>query len=81
MDEGLEPWKVRQVLVSGVERPNLWVDVSATLERGLAGAALPREPDRRLGRGRGAASVSAPPRWESRWACRMAQAFLSILLT
>ncbi len=49
LDEGLEPWKVRQVLVSGVERPNLWVDVSATLERGLAGAASPREPDRRLG--------------------------------
>jgi LmbE family N-acetylglucosaminyl deacetylase len=35
LGEGLEPWKVRQVLVSGVERPNLWVDVSATLERGL----------------------------------------------
>jgi LmbE family N-acetylglucosaminyl deacetylase len=35
MDEGLEPWKVRQVLVSGVERANLWVDVSGTLERGL----------------------------------------------
>jgi LmbE family N-acetylglucosaminyl deacetylase len=35
LDEGLEPWKVRQVLVSSVERPNLWVDVSATLERGL----------------------------------------------
>ena len=26
---------MRQVLVSGVERPNLWVDVSATLQRGL----------------------------------------------
>lgn len=34
--EGLEPWKVRQVLVTGVERPNLWVDVSQTLETGLA---------------------------------------------
>lgn len=33
--EGLEPWKVRQVLVSGVERPNLWVDVSRTFEVGL----------------------------------------------
>lgn len=33
--EGLEPWKVRQVLVTGVERPNLWLDVSATFERGL----------------------------------------------
>ena len=34
-DEGLEPWKVRQVLVTGVERPNLWIDVSETLETGL----------------------------------------------
>jgi len=33
--EGLEPWKVRQVLVSGVERPNLFLDVSATFEIGL----------------------------------------------
>jgi len=33
--EGLEPWKVRQVLVSGVERPNLFLDVSATFELGL----------------------------------------------
>jgi LmbE family N-acetylglucosaminyl deacetylase len=35
LDEGLEPWKVRQVLVTGVERPNLWLDVSATLDVGL----------------------------------------------
>lgn len=34
--EGLEPWKVRQVLVSGVEQPNLFVDVSETFEVGLA---------------------------------------------
>jgi LmbE family N-acetylglucosaminyl deacetylase len=34
-DEGLEPWKVRQVLVTGVERPNLWIDVSQTMQRGL----------------------------------------------
>jgi LmbE family N-acetylglucosaminyl deacetylase len=33
--EGLEPWKVRQVLVSGVERPNLFLDVSSTFETGL----------------------------------------------
>ena len=33
--EGLEPWKVRQVLVSGVERANLFVDVSGTVELGL----------------------------------------------
>jgi LmbE family N-acetylglucosaminyl deacetylase len=35
LDEGLEPWKVRQVLVSGVERPNLFVDVTSTFEIGL----------------------------------------------
>src|SRR6187551_902395 len=27
LEEGLEPWKVRQVLLIGVEQPNLWVDV------------------------------------------------------
>lgn len=36
LDEGLEPWKVRQVLVTGVERPNLWIDVSETFATGLA---------------------------------------------
>ena len=35
LDDGLEPWKVRQVLVSGVERPNLWVDVAPHFELGL----------------------------------------------
>ncbi len=35
IDEGLEPWKVRQVLVSGVENPNLFLDVSSTFEQGL----------------------------------------------
>jgi LmbE family N-acetylglucosaminyl deacetylase len=35
IDEGFEPWKVRQLLVTGIERPNLWVDVSATFEQGL----------------------------------------------
>ena len=54
-DEGLEPWKVRQVLVSGVERAE---PVGRRLGhvRDAASQALlaPREPDRRLGRGRGA---------------------------
>ncbi len=36
IDEGLEPWKVRQVLLTGVEEPNLWVDVEATFETALA---------------------------------------------
>jgi LmbE family N-acetylglucosaminyl deacetylase len=35
IDEGLEPWKVRQVLVSGVEQPNLFLDVSKTFDLGL----------------------------------------------
>jgi len=35
LDEGLEPWKVRQVLVSGVENPNRFLDVSSTFEQGL----------------------------------------------
>ncbi|HUF05995.1 MAG TPA: PIG-L deacetylase family protein [Candidatus Binatia bacterium] len=34
-DERLEPWKVRQVLLTGVEQPNLWIDVSETFETGL----------------------------------------------
>jgi LmbE family N-acetylglucosaminyl deacetylase len=77
--EGLEPWKVRQVLVSGVERPNLWVDVSEVL--GTALRAL-------------RAHASQMPDWErteqrmrERWAeagepvgLAAAQSFLSILL-
>jgi len=35
LDEGLEPWKVRQVLVTGVERPNLWIDVAPHFDLGL----------------------------------------------
>jgi LmbE family N-acetylglucosaminyl deacetylase len=34
--EGLEPWKVRQVLVTGAERSNLWIDISGSFEVGLA---------------------------------------------
>jgi LmbE family N-acetylglucosaminyl deacetylase len=34
-EEGLEPWKVRQVLLFGVEQPNLWVDVADTFDVGL----------------------------------------------
>lgn len=34
-DEKLEPWKVRQVLLTGVEEPNLWIDVAETFEIGL----------------------------------------------
>lgn len=35
-EEHLAPWKVRQVLVAGVEHPNLWLDVADTFEIGLA---------------------------------------------
>lgn len=35
-DEHLEPWKVRQVLVSGIDEPNLWLDVAATFEAGMS---------------------------------------------
>jgi LmbE family N-acetylglucosaminyl deacetylase len=34
-EERLEPWKVRQVLLTGVEEPNLWLDISDTFETGL----------------------------------------------
>jgi LmbE family N-acetylglucosaminyl deacetylase len=35
LEEGLEPWKVRQVLVTGVEQPNLFLDIGPTFEIGL----------------------------------------------
>ncbi|MDQ4035658.1 MAG: PIG-L family deacetylase [Chloroflexota bacterium] len=34
-DEELEPWKVRQVLLTGVEEPNLWLDVAGTFDIGV----------------------------------------------
>lgn len=34
-EEKLEPWKVRQVLLSGVEEPNLWFDVADTFDTGI----------------------------------------------
>lgn len=34
--EGLEPWKVRQVLLAAADAPNLWVDIADTFEIGLA---------------------------------------------
>lgn len=35
-EERLEPWKVRQVLLTGVEEPNLWIDVADTFDTGMA---------------------------------------------
>ena len=34
-EEGLEPWKVRQVLLMGVEQANLHVDISETFDIGM----------------------------------------------
>src|SRR4029079_2560230 len=80
LDEGLEPWKVRQVLVSGVERPNLWVDVSATLERGLQALRCHEsqidDGDEVEARVRERAAEAGEP-----VGMPLAQAFLSILLT
>jgi LmbE family N-acetylglucosaminyl deacetylase len=78
--EGLEPWKVRQVLVTGVEQPNLWVDVAPHLDTALE--ALRRhvsqipdwEATERRVRER-AAEAGVPVGLDA------AQAFLSILLT
>lgn len=80
LEQGLEPWKVRQVLVTGAELPNLWIDVSETFQTGLAALRCH------------ASQVSDWPAVEERMRERvasagqpvglpMAQAFLSILLT
>jgi LmbE family N-acetylglucosaminyl deacetylase len=79
-DEGLEPWKVRQLLVTGVEQPNLWVDVEAHLDTALAALRchVSQLPDwdtvehRVRDRAREAGEASGLP---------AAQAFLSVLLT
>jgi LmbE family N-acetylglucosaminyl deacetylase len=34
-EERLEPWKVRQVLIAGVEEPNLWIDIADTFDVGM----------------------------------------------
>ena len=80
LDEGLEPWKVRQVLLTGVEQPNLWIDVADTFDIGLAAL---REHRSQLGereedlteRVRERARLAGEPQ-----GIGLAQAFLSILL-
>ena len=79
ISEGLEPWKVRQVLVSGVERPNLWIDVSSTFEIGLKAlfchVSQISDPDATAERVRQrAADLGEPAGLE------LANAFLSILI-
>ena len=60
--EGLEPHKVREVYIRGALSPNLWVDISDTIE--LKIAAL-REHESQLGRSQG---------WEERVRSRAQQA-------
>jgi LmbE family N-acetylglucosaminyl deacetylase len=77
-DEHLEPWKVRQVLLTGVEEPNLWLDVAETFEVGLR-AILAHvsqvDADEVPERMRERARVVGEPQGMG-----MAQAFLSIIL-
>jgi LmbE family N-acetylglucosaminyl deacetylase len=77
-DEHLEPWKVRQVLLTGVEEPNLWIDISDTFEVGLASILAHEsqvtrdEVEERMREG--ARKVGEPQ------GIGMAQAFVSIIL-
>jgi LmbE family N-acetylglucosaminyl deacetylase len=78
-EEHLEPWKVRQVLLSGVEEPNLWLDVKETFETGLASILAHTsqvDPDDVEERMRERARLVGEPQ-----GIGLAQAFLSILLT
>jgi LmbE family N-acetylglucosaminyl deacetylase len=77
-DERLEPWKVRQVLLTGVEQPNLWLDVAETFETGLASILAhvsQVDPDEVGERMRERARAIGEPQ-----GIGMAQAFLSIVL-
>jgi LmbE family N-acetylglucosaminyl deacetylase len=77
-DEQLEPWKVRQVLLTGVEEPNLWLDVGDTFEVGLRAIlahASQVDPDDVTERIRDRARTVGEPQ-----GIGMAQAFLSIIL-
>ncbi|HET9417533.1 MAG TPA: PIG-L deacetylase family protein [Candidatus Limnocylindria bacterium] len=77
-DEHLEPWKVRQVLLTGVEEPNLWLDVSGTFETGLASILAHTsqvQPDEVSERMRERARAIGEPQ-----GIGLAQAFLSIVL-
>jgi LmbE family N-acetylglucosaminyl deacetylase len=77
-DEHLEPWKVRQVLLTGVEQPNLWVDVSDAFELGLRSIlahASQVDGDEVTERMRERARVVGEPQGMG-----MAQAFASIIL-
>jgi LmbE family N-acetylglucosaminyl deacetylase len=77
-DEHLEPWKVRQVLLTGVEEPNLWIDVADTFEVGLRSILAhvsQVDPDDVSERMRERARTLGEPQ-----GIGMAQAFLSIII-
>jgi LmbE family N-acetylglucosaminyl deacetylase len=77
-DEHLEPWKVRQVLLSGVEEPNLWIEIADTFEIGIEAI---------LAHASQVSEGEVTERMAERWRVTgepqgfgMAQAFLSIIL-
>ena len=77
-EEHLEPWKVRQVLLTGVEEPNLWIDVADTFETGLQSIlahASQVDPETVGERMRERARIVGEPQ-----GLALAQAFLSIIL-
>ena len=78
-DEKLEPWKVRQVLLTGVEEPNLWIDIGRHVRDRHPRDPGPRQPGRsRDGRASGCGSARAlvgEPQ-----GIGLAQAFASIIL-
>jgi LmbE family N-acetylglucosaminyl deacetylase len=77
-EERLQPWKVRQVLLTGVEQPNLWLDVSDTFETGLRSILAHEsqvDPEAVEERMRERARQIGEPQ-----GIGLAQAFLSILL-
>lgn len=77
-EEKLGPWKVRQVLLTGVEEPNLWVDVADTFDTGLASILAHTsqvDPDDVSERMRERARIVGEPQGFA-----LAQAFLSIIL-
>ncbi|MFN2484232.1 MAG: PIG-L deacetylase family protein [Candidatus Limnocylindria bacterium] len=78
IEEGYEPWKVRQVLLTGVEEPNLWLDVEETFDTALAALREHRSQvgDRDIGTTlRDRARIVGEPQ-----GIGVAQAFLSIIL-
>jgi LmbE family N-acetylglucosaminyl deacetylase len=77
-DEHLEPWKVRQVLLMGVEEPNLWLDVADSFEiglRALLAHASQVDGDDVTDRVRERAQVAGEPQ-----GIGLAQSFLSIVI-